>query len=421
MAGRTNLKTLKLKLYPSKDQQSVLRKWFNSSRETYNNTVAYVKEHGIASFMSLRNELVTATRYYCSKCEKYTGRSASGLCRATITTTVNDIETKAPCGTKLTIIKNGDVDTEVPKHVRLAACKSFHTAYKAAVTNIKRGNITHFKLDFKRKKRMVTDSIELEGFNIKHNRLNTYYGMSIPFAKIGKTLKSKTLKTIRKLPQSLKHNVKIAYNFKSREYFLHIPIDIDLPKLRRDNDKILAIDPGVKTFSTIFESTTGYCYKYENRLKDIAKVKERIGKLQSLSKPIPYKYHQKINNIITDTHWRIANDMLKLEPGVIILPNFESQKIKKNYRSRFNDILINSNKHYQFKERLKWMCAKNGVYLLETTEEYTSKTCGICGTINDNLTLSDRVFKCIKPDCANQGTDRDYHAARNILIKTICS
>ncbi|CAG8439319.1 5949_t:CDS:2 [Scutellospora calospora] len=51
--------------------------------------------------------------------------------------------------------------------------------------------------------------------------------------------------------------------------------------------------------------------------------------------------------------------------------------------------------------------------IVECTEEYTSKTCGVCRIINDKLGSS-KVFKC--KDCGYV-YDRDFNGARNILLK----
>jgi transposase len=47
------------------------------------------------------------------------------------------------------------------------------------------------------------------------------------------------------------------------------------------------------------------------------------------------------------------------------------------------------------------------------SEAYTSKQCGICGTLNDKLGGSE-IFKCCS--CGVMA-DRDVHAARNILMR----
>ena len=49
-------------------------------------------------------------------------------------------------------------------------------------------------------------------------------------------------------------------------------------------------------------------------------------------------------------------------------------------------------------------------------EEYTSKTCGVCGVLNQKLGGKTK-FVC--GECGYEA-DRDLNAARNILIKSIC-
>ena len=51
--------------------------------------------------------------------------------------------------------------------------------------------------------------------------------------------------------------------------------------------------------------------------------------------------------------------------------------------------------------------------VIDTTEEYTSKTCSVCGYLKLNLG-GNKVFKC---DRCQAIIDRDINGARNILIK----
>ena len=53
--------------------------------------------------------------------------------------------------------------------------------------------------------------------------------------------------------------------------------------------------------------------------------------------------------------------------------------------------------------------------VIECTEEYTSKTCGHCGQINDKLGGS-KTFRC---DLCKVEMDRDANGARNILLKLL--
>ena len=54
----------------------------------------------------------------------------------------------------------------------------------------------------------------------------------------------------------------------------------------------------------------------------------------------------------------------------------------------------------------------NGKLFVKVPPQYTSKTCSRCGTINNNLKLSDRIFVC--PTC-NFKEHRDINASINIL------
>jgi transposase len=48
-------------------------------------------------------------------------------------------------------------------------------------------------------------------------------------------------------------------------------------------------------------------------------------------------------------------------------------------------------------------------------EEYTTKTCSLCGHLNDNVGSS-KVYSCRRETCAYK-CDRDINGSRNILIK----
>lgn len=74
--------------------------------------------------------------------------------------------------------------------------------------------------------------------------------------------------------------------------------------------------------------------------------------------------------------------------------------------------------HYEFQQHLLWkskLCDEHRNKVIIVSESYTTKTCGQCGVINNNVGGSE-VFKC--GSCGLK-SDRDLHAARNILIKNM--
>ena len=61
---------------------------------------------------------------------------------------------------------------------------------------------------------------------------------------------------------------------------------------------------------------------------------------------------------------------------------------------------------------LKYKAERDNIKVIDVDMWYpSSKTCSNCGSINENLKLSDRAFKC--PICSFK-IDRDYNASVNL-------
>lgn len=73
---------------------------------------------------------------------------------------------------------------------------------------------------------------------------------------------------------------------------------------------------------------------------------------------------------------------------------------------------------YQLRNMIEYKAKHNGKLFIAVAPEYTSKTCSNCGAIKEDLSLSDRVYKC---DSCGFTLDRDINAFRNILIKGLQS
>jgi putative transposase len=72
--------------------------------------------------------------------------------------------------------------------------------------------------------------------------------------------------------------------------------------------------------------------------------------------------------------------------------------------------------HYRFKMRLMSKAREYpNCRVIICGEEYTSQTCSECGYLHRKIGGS-KKFKC--PRC-NQQSDRDFNAARNILLKNM--
>ena len=73
----------------------------------------------------------------------------------------------------------------------------------------------------------------------------------------------------------------------------------------------------------------------------------------------------------------------------------------------------NDNGFGMFRDILKYKLEEQGKRLAKIDKWFpSSKMCHVCGCINENLKLSDRVWTC---ECCGEVLNRDHNAAINIL------
>jgi hypothetical protein len=74
--------------------------------------------------------------------------------------------------------------------------------------------------------------------------------------------------------------------------------------------------------------------------------------------------------------------------------------------------------HFAFRQKTKGVAARLGTkQVLEVDEAYTTRTCGLCGTLNDTVGNA-KTFRCVDPQCGVD-IDRDVNGARNILLREL--
>ena len=118
------------------------------------------------------------------------------------------------------------------------------------------------------------------------------------------------------------------------------------------------------------------------------------------------------SQFVKHAHYTIAHHLCQHHEQ-LIMPDFSrSNVVQGNLRSNVKKRL-NMLRFGQFSTRLEQVCTAYGVRLIHGSEAYTSKQCGQCGHLNDNL-KGNELFTC----CQCQATgDRDVHAARNIFLR----
>jgi len=198
--------------------------------------------------------------------------------------------------------------------------------------------------------------------------------------------------------------------------------------LDNQSDKIIALDPGVRTFLTGFDGSkflefgagdmgriTRLCQHLDGLMSREAKSNNR--RQRQGMRVAAGCMRTKIQDLVNETHKQIACYLTE-NYRVIFLPTFETsqmvQKAKRKIRSKTARAMLTW-AHYRFKLFLKQAAMRRGCIIVDVTEEYTSKTCTRCGHVHTKLGGS-KKFKC--PSCAHE-LDRDMNGAFGILLKAL--
>jgi len=313
---------------------------------------------------------------------------------------------------------------------------------KSCRTNFNNGNIKHFTLKPKSLK-------------------NENYSLLIPQKSIFKNGIFKTIVgdikgfSLDTLPN---HDSRLYYNARDNTYSLNIPSDVKTRKIY-NRESICAIDPGEKNFISFYGSQS-YGYIGKDIRKPLLNIRNRISKYQKIlskntnknSNSIKHKksirnkikkLYKKSKNIVRELHNQSANYLCKNYDNILI-PKFETQKMishKKSFKEYKKDFInqgqdykekrkrakeftktcrlnrsvkyvLNNLSHYKFRQHLMDKSIEYGCRCSIVTEEYTSKTCSLCGHMSN--TYKKRRKIC---DYCNFSIDRDINGSKNILIK----
>ena len=300
-----------------------------------------------------------------------------------------------------------------PKDIRAGAINDMVKNYKTIFSQLKNKQINHFNMNFSSKKDSPSIEIPKTALKMDNNGIFMY-----------KTYIPDRIK-ISKKQSRLKLNIDYdcRLQFKHNKWFLIVPIKVKIKQkiINKERKEYCSLDPGIRAFQTIYSEDMVLQIKIKNEI--IKKLQHKIDTFKSLRdkkiikrKRFKRKERQiycRLNNLIDDLHHKTI-DFLTKTFNYIILPSFESQEMTKKIKIRCINRNLLQLKHYLFQQRLKAKCDIRSCTLDICTEEYTSKTCGRCGSLN-NVGSKD-VYSCNK---CNLIIDRDVNGARNIAIKRL--
>ena len=363
--------TRKVRFYPNKPQRELLNKCFGAHRYFYNRTIERINN----KIKLNKSEIVPRNK---------------------------------------TLIDNDIWMKEIPLDTREYGMRKALDAYKTSLALLKQGKIKHFKLSY------LSRKYNTQVCYVDKRALNN--GLLFP-QKLKENAKLFAKKDKRFLKKSLGTFPIIREN--DGKYYACVLINKIVRKFEKENT-ICALDPGVRTFQTLYseKEIIEFGYKTQNQIRKLynkidnytSKITKKKSHVKHTMKRKCAKWRTKIQHIIRDLHWKVCN-YLTNEYDVILLPVFKTQEMtskdnKKIKKCTRREMLQMS--HYKFKEKLKYKCKIRNKTVIICKENYTTKTCGSCGKINNNLG-GQKIFKC---DCGIK-VDRDVNGSRNILIRSL--
>ena len=199
------------------------------------------------------------------------------------------------------------------------------------------------------------------------------------------------------------------------KYYVSIFTEQQIEELPKNN-KRCGIDLGLKDFVITSDGNkfrnNRYTKKYAKQLK---KAQQHLSRKQKGSNGFEKqklkvaKIHEKIASCRLDTLHKVSRKLIE-SYDLISIEDLNVKGMIKNYKlsKHIADVSWGN-----FVTLLQYKCDWYGKELIKVNRFYpSSKTCGDCGWINQNLKLSDREWTC---NYCGVVHDRDVNASRNIL------
>ena len=203
---------------------------------------------------------------------------------------------------------------------------------------------------------------------------------------------------------------------------LQVEEEIDQPKLVKDQHDKVGVDLGIKTLATVSDGTI-----FENPKP----LKKRLRKLQKLNRSLSRKqkgsqnrkkarnklarFYFKISNIRKDTLHKMTTVLAKTK-RVIGIEDLNVSGMLKNRKLARSIADIG---FFEFRRQLEYKGNWYGCQVVPVDRFFpSSKTCSVCGEINEKLTLAHREWYCEECDTHH---DRDFNASCNLEFVAVSS
>ena len=375
--GDTTRKSRKIRLYPDARQRTEIRRWFGAARYAYNQTV----------------ELLTA---------EDAPPAVKTKVRDVILPTLPPWHRSAP--------------REVLVGAIFDACR--------AVSAVKRRN-GELARDKNKGRRQDEDFARVRFRSRKNPRQTfTVQANCVGDSGIYRT-KLGDMRMAEKLPVPENRNI-CRLSMRYGQYHLSVPYDEKLPPERENQARVVALDPGVRSF------LTWYCADSVGKIGEgaffrIQRLCERLDDLLSRAAKSPSRRRRnmrraanrirlRIENLVQELHRQAARFLVD-NYNVILLPGFETSEMVERGRRRIRSKTVRNLltlAHYRFGMFLRHKALEIGAIVLSVNEAYTSKTVSWTGELLEGLGGASVV---VAQD--GERMDRDYNGARGIYLRAL--
>lgn len=193
------------------------------------------------------------------------------------------------------------------------------------------------------------------------------------------------------------------------------------------NDFSMGIDLGIKELAVVSCNNETLVFHNINKSKKMRDIDKKIRELQrSMSRKFRTNGKQHSNNYekerlklrklyarqtgIRDNYiHQTTRKLVNMKPKKVVMEDLNvSAMIRNKHLSKH----IRQQKFRTFINIMHYKCDKMGIEFIQADRFYpSSKTCSCCGNIKKDLKLSNRTYKC---ECCGLEIDRDLNAARNL-------
>ena len=181
-----------------------------------------------------------------------------------------------------------------------------------------------------------------------------------------------------------------------------------------EHSSATGVDLGIKTYATLSDGTKiFYPLFLERNLVKLKELQAKFSKSKSNRVRLEIaKLYEKITNQRLDFIHKLTKELV-IKYESIAIEDLDIQGMLQGdsgLARRIQDC-----PWFTFRQLLTQKAEQYGCNLIVISKYYpSSKSCSSCGSINNNLKLTDREYIC--PNCGLT-LDRDYNASLNILNK----